>query len=82
MTRASMDSVEARIRRRLRDGVLPRLDAAETWAGTHGTESICSGCEEPVRYGEVEYELLFEDGGRETFHLSCMRMWEKLKTVA
>ena len=62
-------------------GRSPRLDAAETWAGTHGTESICSGCEEPVRYGEVEYELLFEDGGRETFHLSCMRMWEKLKTV-
>ena len=72
-------SVETRIRERVRDGRLPRQDATGTWAALRGTNARCAGCDEPVSYDQIEYELLFEDGARVTLHLACMRFWAHLK---
>jgi hypothetical protein len=71
-------TIHDRIVAKLHDGFLPQGDAVAVFAGS-GTGALCAGCDEVIRHAQVEYELLFDDGSRASFHLSCAELWRGLR---
>jgi hypothetical protein len=66
------------IRRRVREiiatGELPCDDRAGLWGGM-GRGTQCGACAEPIRTGQVEYEVNLRSGQKILMHPPCHAIW-------
>jgi len=69
---------KARVRQRMRTGLLPPGPANELFGG-HGTGALCSCCDRVIREDEIEFEIHAATDGAEQLrlmmHSHCMRIW-------
>jgi hypothetical protein len=57
------------------DGRLPESIDAKLYGG-YGTNAICSGCDEKITAGDVEFETDQTDAITLRFHAECYRVWK------
>jgi hypothetical protein len=62
------------------DGRLPESFDAKLYAG-HGTNVICSGCDEKIMSDEIEFETDQTDSSILRFHAECYRAWKSRSPV-
>jgi hypothetical protein len=72
------DTLRARARERIEQGVLPHIKAARTWGG-RGSGLPCNLCDAPISESEPEMELEFDNAPAAQsfrFHLQCHSIWD------
>ena len=71
------EQLRARIRERIRNGLIPGGPGGRTYGG-NGTNCICSCCNTAIGPREIEYEVYFDGcGATLRAHLHCYRIWWK-----
>lgn len=69
------ETLRARARERIEQGLLPHAKAARTWGG-RGSGLACSLCDAPIADTEPEMELEFDGSVMVRFHLQCQSIWD------
>jgi hypothetical protein len=62
---------ESRIRAKAESGALPRLVPDGRVRVSHGTETQCSACDEPIETTESQIEYATAEGGVVRLHEQC-----------
>ena len=74
----NQDTLGARAREQVEQGLLPRAKAARSWGG-RGSGLPCSLCDTPILATEPEMELEFDGAASARvlrFHLQCQSAWD------
>ena len=72
--------VAGSIRAKIAAGLLPLPQDApgKVWVGPGRGDKVCEACDEPVRAGEMEYEVDLRDRTL-TFHQKCLAEWHQAR---
>jgi hypothetical protein len=67
-------TIRRRVRAIIATGELPCDDRAGLWGGI-GAGRRCAACADPIRAGQVEYEVNLSSGQKILMHQPCHAIW-------
>jgi hypothetical protein len=75
---AMTEDVQAAIRAKIAAGLLPVPGhPAHNPLTAAGRNQRCDGCDERIRSGELQYDIVIRDGKSVRFHRNCYWAWRK-----